>query len=69
LLFNDEQIRTIDLYSKLQKWSDSPDSKFKQLLDPGCFTKVNLNEELQTIYWDNGIDFCPNSLYEWGKEG
>ena len=67
LLFNTGEIKTIDLDQKLRDWSKSEDSKFKELLNPDYFMTVKLNSELDTIYWDNGIDFCPDSLYNWGQ--
>ena len=32
------------------------------------FASVKLNPEIETIYWDNGIDFCPDMLYAMGKK-
>lgn len=66
--FNNNEVRTIDLEEKLREWSKSPDSKFKELLNPGYFKSVKLNEELETIYWENGIDLCPDVLYSFSKE-
>lgn len=66
--FNNNKIRTIDLEAKLREWSKTPDSKFKDLLDPDYFKSVRLNKELETIYWDNGIDLCPDVLYSLSKK-
>lgn len=63
LEFKNGEIKEIDLKAKLTEWSQSPDSKFRQLLNPEYFSSVKLNEELDTIYWDNGIDLCPDVLY------
>jgi len=63
LKFNTGEIRTVDLEKRLKEWSRSPDSKFKALLNPAFFKTVKLHRELETIYWDNGIDFCPDVLY------
>lgn len=68
LRFNTEEILQIDLKNKLKEWSQSPDSKFKTLLDPTYFQNVKLDNEAETIYWDNGIDLCPDVLYSMGKE-
>jgi len=68
LRFNTEEILQIDLEKKLKEWSQSPDSKFKLLLDPAYFQNVKLDSEAETIYWDNGIDLCPDVLYLMGKE-
>jgi hypothetical protein len=67
LLFNTGEIKVIDLAPKLKEWTTSPDSKYKQLLNPDYFSKVQLNKELETICWENGIDFCPDTLYTWAE--
>ncbi len=67
LLFNTGEEKTIDLNQKLQEWSKSETSKFKALLYPDYFKSVKLNQELETIYWENGVDFCPDTLYGWGN--
>ncbi len=67
LLFNTGEIKTIDLSQKLKKWSSSPGSKYNDLLKPEYFTSVKLNRELETICWENGIDFCPDALYNWAE--
>lgn len=67
LLFDNNEVRVIDLKEKLTEWSVSQESKFKTLLDPNYFIQAKYDEDLATIAWDNGIDFCPDSLYSWGK--
>jgi len=67
LLFNTGESKVVDLTDKLTQWSKSSDSKFKELLNPDYFITVKLDPELETVYWDNGIDFCPDSLYEWAS--
>ena len=42
---------------------------FEQLHDPKYFTIVSVNEELGTIVWPNGADFCPDVLHEWVQGG
>jgi len=66
LRFNTGEICSINLEKKLREWSKTPGSKYRQLLDPEYFVKVKLNTEMESIYWDNGIDFCPDTLYSWG---
>ena len=68
LKFNTGEIKEIDLEEKLKDWSKTPGSTYKQLLEPEYFKKVKLNTEIETIYWDNGIDFCPDVLYSLGQE-
>jgi hypothetical protein len=66
LEFDNNEIRIIDLEADFKEWSRSPESKFRQLLDPLEFNKVKLNKEMEYIYWDNGIDLCPDVLWEKG---
>ena len=65
LLFNNGEIKTVDFFEKLSDWSKTENSIFKQLLDKSYFMQVRLDSDLETICWDNGIDFCPDSLYLW----
>ncbi len=67
LVFNTDEEKVIDLSQKLKDCSKSLDSKFKDLLKPKYFQSVKLNKELETIYWENGIDFCPDELYKWAE--
>ncbi len=64
LRFNNNEIRKVNLEPKLKEWTTSPQSKFGQLLNPNIFNTVKLDTEMETIVWDNGIDLCPNVLYE-----
>ena len=66
LEFDNGEVKSIDLGQKIKEWSQSPESKFKYLLDPANFKNVKVNPEIQTIYWENGIDFCPDVLYSLG---
>lgn len=65
LRFNTGEVKNIDMADKLKEWSVSADSKFRQLLDPEYFCTVKINTDLETVFWDNGIDFCPDTLYSW----
>lgn len=67
LLFEDSTIRMVNLKDKLFQWSENENSIFKSLMKPEYFAQVKLNKELETIYWDNGVDFCPEMLYEWSE--
>ncbi|MCP5051258.1 MAG: DUF2442 domain-containing protein [bacterium] len=67
LKFNTGEIKEVDLERKLKEWSKSPGSVYKQLLEPEYFKNVKLNTEMETIYWDNGIDLCPDVLYSMVK--
>jgi hypothetical protein len=68
LRFNTGETIQVNLQTKLDEWSQSPNSKFKQLLDPCYFATVRLDPESEAVYWDNGIDLCPDVLYMLGKE-
>ncbi len=67
LLFNTGETRTVNLRQRLIEWSKSDNSKFKELLNPEYFVTVKLDADLETICWDNGIDFCPDSLFNWSE--
>lgn len=67
LRYNTGEVVEVDLHEKLLEWTQSPDSKFRELLDDVYFNSVKLDPEAETIYWDNGIDLCPDVLFEMGK--
>ncbi|WP_114750534.1 DUF2442 domain-containing protein [Pleomorphovibrio marinus] len=64
LRFNTEEIRTVDLTENLNELGSNPISKFAELKDPSTFKKVKLDEEFDTVVWENGIDLCPDVLYQ-----
>ena len=64
LLFNNNEIRKVNLEPKLKEWTSSSHSKFGQLLNRSIFNTVRLDREMETIVWENGIDLCPNVLYD-----
>jgi hypothetical protein len=68
LEFNTGEIKEVNLEENLKQWSKTPGSIYRQLLEPEYFKNVKLNTEIETIYWDNGIDFCPDVLYSMAEE-
>ena len=38
---------------------------FAPLENPEFFRRVAVDNELGTIVWPNGADFCPDTLYGW----
>jgi len=64
LLFNNNELRKVNFEPKLKEWASSTQSKFGQLLNLNLFKTVRLDKEMETIVWENGIDLCPNVLYE-----
>lgn len=64
--FKNGELRIVDLEDKIKSKSTTPDSKYKALLDFNYFKTVKVQEEWETIYWDNGLDFCPDVLYQLG---
>ncbi len=68
LEFDNNEIRIVNLENKFKEWSQSPNSKFRELLVPDQFKKVKLNNEIESIYWENGIDLCPDVLYVLSQE-
>ncbi len=67
LEFNTGEVKLVDLEDRLKAKSTTTSSKFKELLDKNYFQTVKLQPEWETIFWDNGIDFCPDVLYSLGK--
>lgn len=67
LLFNTGEELLIDLEERLLEWASPEDSVYRQLLNREYFQTVTLDQEAQTICWDNGIDLCPDVLYEMGQ--
>lgn len=35
-----------------------------ELRDPDCFARVFVNQEFGHLEWPNGVDVCPDLLYE-----
>lgn len=68
LLFEDGNIHIVPLEKRLKEWSGNEESIFRDLLNPDYFNKVKLNKELETIFWDNGVDFCPDMLFQWSEK-
>ncbi len=60
LKFEDGTVREVDLAHHLDG------EVFEPLRKPERFRSVRLNEELDTIVWDNGADMSPDFLYEIG---
>lgn len=66
--FNTDEVLEIDLESKLKLWSSEPESIYNELLKPDCFKTARYDKEWEIIYWDNGVDFCSDMLYNIAKE-
>ena len=66
--FNTGEIRQIDLEAKLNEWGVDPKSKFAQLKDPAYFRTVKLDPDFNSVMWENGIDLCPDVLYNMSSE-
>lgn len=64
LKFNTGEIRQVDLETKLNEWATNPNSKFAQVKDPEYFKKVKLDLDFNSLVWENGIDLCPDVLYD-----
>ena len=64
LLFNTGEKKTVDLFEAIQEWSKSPESAFRFLLDPVNFSRVQLENDFGSLYWENGLDLCPDVLYD-----
>lgn len=68
LKFNTGEIRQVDLEAKLKEWAINPNSKFAALLDAGYFRTVKLDPDFNSVVWENGIDLCPDVLYNLSSE-
>jgi hypothetical protein len=64
--FKNGEIKIVDLENRIRAKSTTPESKYRTLLDAEYFKKVKVHAEWETIYWDNGLDFCPDVLYRLG---
>ena len=64
LLFDNNESKWVDLENKLKEKSTNSDSKYINLLNKEYFKTVQLHPEWETIYWENGLDFCPDTLYK-----
>ena len=60
LKFEDGAVREVDLAPHLDG------EVFEPLRDANRFRTVRLNNDLDTIVWDNGADMSPDFLYEIG---
>lgn len=62
LTFENRKKKIIDLKKKLKK------GIFEELRNPDYFKKVEVNNDIGTICWPNGADFCPDVLFEQSEE-
>ncbi len=60
ITFEDGSVRLVDLAGELEG------EIFEPLKDINYFKKVTVNEDLDTIVWENGADISPDFLYEVG---
>ena len=60
LSFTDGVVAEVDFASRIL----GRGGVFKPLSDIGYFSQVRLDAEAGTIVWPNGVDFCPDVLYE-----
>ncbi len=58
LRFTDDTQAELDFSPMLQRGG-----VFGELRDPAVFSAVRVDEEAQTIVWPNGVDLCPDVLY------
>jgi hypothetical protein len=63
LWFCDGKIKIVDLENELRR----PKGVFIPLKDLGYFKQVSLDDDGISICWPNGADFCPDILYQMGK--
>ncbi len=63
LTFSDGVRGTVDLANRIV----GRGGVFGPLEDPKFFRQATVDNELGTIVWPNGADFCPDLLYRWAK--
>jgi hypothetical protein len=61
LTFSDGVCGVVDLANRIV----GRGGVFGPLEDPQFFRQVAVDNELETIIWPNGADFCPDFLYRW----
>ena len=60
-LFNNETtIRRIPMWKLINEYVNTP--QIMELLQPQLFSEVSI-DSYGTLVWSNGIDFCPDVLY------
>jgi hypothetical protein len=62
-LFNNNEIRTINLSSWVEEFRIANDGWASRIADINYFKTVEL-DSYGTLKWDNELDFCPDVLYE-----
>jgi hypothetical protein len=68
LQFDNKVVKEVDLKNRILNKTKTSNSLYCQLLNFEYFKTVQLHHEWETIFWDNGLDFCPDTLYLAGKE-
>ena len=58
VVFSDGIHGEVDLSSLVGK------GVFSFLKDPKKFAEVSIDQETHTLTWPNGIDLCPDTIYE-----
>ena len=61
ITFEDGDERLVDLKPHLSG------EVFEPLKDEAYFRRFRVNEDLDTVAWENGADFSPDFLYEIGQ--
>ena len=61
--FNSGETRKINLQNKVKLLAAKFPELFSILLDKNYFKSVKL-DSYGTLCWDNGVDFCPDDLYD-----
>jgi len=61
LTFEDGSVRRVDLADELEG------DIFEPLRDLRNFQTAHLNEDIDTVVWDNGADMAPDFLYDISK--
>lgn len=65
LTFNDKKKKIVDL-KELSNYG--PETVFYPFRNIEFFKSVKLDKQFGTIIWPNGVDLCPDVLYNEGKD-
>ena len=65
LFHNEAIVRRIPVGKLINQYQGTP--QIKELMQPQIFSQVSL-DSYGTLVWSNGIDFCPDVLYELSDE-
>jgi Protein of unknown function (DUF2442) len=64
--FNTNEIKKINFHNIIQQYKNTSPNLFGKLENEIYFKSVHL-DDYGTLCWDNGLDFCPDVLFDLGE--